>query len=666
MSPTPEIDRNQQSRELSAMLRLHREEILTQWARLCRENAKARTLTDEQLLDHLPKLLDKLASGVEAASEGLDTQVPVKESQAHTFHRLDAGFDLPDITQEYALLRRVVFSILNKHAPHLVVGGFDVIGHAIDASVTESVEYYVRVRHRTLEALDQVAQVVTGPGELDAILHKLLTVTMQTIPSVDAVTLLLRQGDQLKVKAQLGVMAERDPKFSLKVGEGFAGTIAQTRQPMFLPAAHIAPIVRSEFIKERNIKAMYGVPMIRGAEVVGVAHMASLTAREFADEDLLLFRTVAERATGVVVQSDLMARERAARSFLETVIGSIGEGVVVTDAQGQVILASEGAARIFGTSRDSLEVSAENFDQRFRPRTPDGAPKRSPVLDALGGVEVAPEERLVTDSRGQDHYVLVSSAPVRTDGVISGAVVLFVDLTERRQLEDELRRMVAFRERLMGIVGHDLRSPLYAITLANQLVLAHEDAPAWARTSAVRVKRSADRMSRMVSDLLDFTRIQAHSTLPIEPKRVDLCELVRDTVDELSIAHPGRISLRLECGRSYGLWDADRLVQVVTNLVNNAIEHGSASAPIEVAVHDEPDQVKLQVTNQGESIPPELMPQLFDPFRRAGGEARAGGLGLGLFIVSEVARAHGGSVQGASKDGATTFTVTLPKARRAP
>ncbi|MFT3837961.1 MAG: ATP-binding protein [Myxococcaceae bacterium] len=658
----PEIDRSQQSRELSAMLRQHREEILTQWATLCRENAKARTLTDEQLLDHLPKLLDKLASGVEAVSEGRDSAVPVKESQAHALHRLDAGFDLPDITQEYALLRRVVFSILSRHAPQLVVGGYDVVGNAIDASVAESVEYYVRVRHRTLEALDQVAQVVTGPGELDAILQKLLMVTMQTIPSVDAVTVLLKQGETLTVKAALGVMAERDRSFTLMVGEGFAGTIAATRQPMFLPAAHVAPIVRSGFIKERNIKAMYGVPMIRGAEVVGVAHMASLTAREFADEDLLLFRTVAERATGVVVQAELMAKERAARSFLETVIGSIGEGVVVTDLQGQVILASEGAARIFNTTREALKMRAEVFEERFRPRTPDGSPKRPAVLDALGGEVVAPEERIVTDAKGQDHYVLVSSAPVRTDGAISGAVVLFVDLSERRQLEDQLRRMVAFRERLMGIVGHDLRSPLYAITLANQLMLAHEDAPAWARTSALRVKRSADRMSRMVSDLLDFTRIQSSSTLPLERKRVDLCELVRDTVDELSIAYPGRLSLRLDCAKSYGLWDGDRLVQVVTNLVNNAIEHGGASTPVEVAVSEEPDRVKLQVTNQGETISPELMPLLFDPFRRATAEARGGGLGLGLYIVSEVARAHHGAVQGESKDGVTTFTVTLPRA----
>src|SRR5581483_4378881 len=113
----------------------------------------------------------------------------------------------------------------------------------------------------------------------------------QTIPSVDAVTVLLRDGDVLRIKEALGVMAERDRSFSLRVGEGFAGTIAATGQPMFLSSADLAPIIRSDFIRQRNIKAMYGVPMIRGTQVLGVAHMASLTAREFAEEDQLLFRT---------------------------------------------------------------------------------------------------------------------------------------------------------------------------------------------------------------------------------------------------------------------------------------------------------------------------------------------------------------------------------------
>jgi signal transduction histidine kinase len=228
-------------------------------------------------------------------------------------------------------------------------------------------------------------------------------------------------------------------------------------------------------------------------------------------------------------------------------------------------------------------------------------------------------------------------------------------------LMDQLRQAVAFRERLMGIVSHDLRTPLASISLAAQSMLRQEPASSSAGKAAQKVKRAVDRMGRMISDLLDFTRIQAHAGLPIARSEVDLCSVVRETVDELEPAYPGRIELRTPKDHVLGLWDGDRLAQVVSNLVTNALEHGDAETPVQVEVEDSGTGVRLEVTNSGETIAPEELPLLFDPFRRATGETRGGGLGLGLHIVAEVARAHGGEVSVASRHRATTFTVTLPR-----
>src|SRR4029079_10463092 len=132
-------------------------------------------------------------------------------------------------------------------------------------------------------------------------------------------------------------------------------------------------------------------------------HMASLTAHDFADEDKLLFRSVAERATGIIVQADLMARERSSRVFLETVIGNIKEGVLVASADGRITLVSDGAARIFGVAKETLRMPLEEFSGRFARRPREGEPQQPAMLNALRGEDVPPHERLMTDAHGHDH-----------------------------------------------------------------------------------------------------------------------------------------------------------------------------------------------------------------------------------------------------------------------
>jgi signal transduction histidine kinase len=213
------------------------------------------------------------------------------------------------------------------------------------------------------------------------------------------------------------------------------------------------------------------------------------------------------------------------------------------------------------------------------------------------------------------------------------------------------------KDRQIAVLAHDLRNPLNAVTAAVHL-LERSSASDLARRDELigRVARGLKRMEGMVRDLLDYARAGA-GAIPIVRERMDLAELARDLIEEFEIADPERrIGLRQE-GDTTGDWDRARLYQALSNLVGNATHYGHGRAT--VAVVGRGDQLEVTVHNDGPPIAPELLPAIFEPFRR--GDAEGAGLGLGLYIVRAIARAHGGDVYVASSaDEGTTFTLRLP------
>jgi signal transduction histidine kinase len=228
--------------------------------------------------------------------------------------------------------------------------------------------------------------------------------------------------------------------------------------------------------------------------------------------------------------------------------------------------------------------------------------------------------------------------------------------------------MENYRDQFLGVLGHDLRSPLAAIkALAATLSRDEEVSDKHARLAS-RIVVSADRMDRMVGDLLDLTRTHLGGGIPVVRAWVDLGLICSAVVDELEGSRPDR-PVKVEVkGDLQGEWDGDRLEQVVSNLLGNAIQYGEGAAPVTLTVLGEPDVVRLTVNNQGSLIPPNALPTLFDPLVRHGVPAlgRSSSLGLGLYIAREVVISHGGGITVESKPGTgTTFQVTLPRRQAA-
>ncbi|MEX2283855.1 MAG: sensor histidine kinase [Gemmatimonadota bacterium] len=218
------------------------------------------------------------------------------------------------------------------------------------------------------------------------------------------------------------------------------------------------------------------------------------------------------------------------------------------------------------------------------------------------------------------------------------------------------------RDTFIGILGHDLRTPLGAIVTSAKFLLDVGELTPTARTLASTIASSSLRMNAMVGDLLDFTRSRLGIAMPIERAATDLGQVVRGTVEESLAARPDMMIKVDMIGDLRGEWDAPRLSQAFSNLLSNAISHGSTGTPITVTARAVADQLVVSVHNHGTPIPADQFHQIFDPMSSSLAASRnSNHLGLGLYIVQQVVDAHGGTVEVNSDNAGTTFTVRLPR-----
>jgi signal transduction histidine kinase len=227
------------------------------------------------------------------------------------------------------------------------------------------------------------------------------------------------------------------------------------------------------------------------------------------------------------------------------------------------------------------------------------------------------------------------------------------------------------KEMFLAVLGHDLRTPLGAVLMSSQFMLDTGELVEPYRALASRIAHSATRMNGMVSDLLDFTRTQLGSGVPIVRAETDLAKMVRNAVDEVGAANPDRSFEMSTSGNVVGEWDEARMHQALTNLLANAAQHGAAEWPISVHMSGEPEDVVIVVHNFGKVIPSSEIFGIFSPFKRLKEgvpvERDSSNLGLGLFIADRIVKAHGGTIEVTSAASTGTFfTIRLPRDPTAP
>ncbi|HVZ22086.1 MAG TPA: ATP-binding protein, partial [Vicinamibacterales bacterium] len=256
---------------------------------------------------------------------------------------------------------------------------------------------------------------------------------------------------------------------------------------------------------------------------------------------------------------------------------------------------------------------------------------------------------------------------VDDSGTFAGFIGSCVDVDERRMAEEaqqkhseeQLALARDFEKWILTIVSHDIRNPLTSILFAARRM--QDSSEPITKKHAEIVERGVHRIQNIVGDLLDLSREREGTGIPIERKPTDLRTVCRQIVDDLEALVRDR-QITFDCDvDGAGAWDEHRIVQAISNLTSNAVQHGTPGSPVQVRLTGDERQIAVEVQNRG-TIPSDVLPRIFEPFRSGRHYASRGeGLGLGLFIARAIARAHGGGLEVDSSGDVTTFTMVLPR-----
>ncbi|HET8539632.1 MAG TPA: ATP-binding protein [Anaeromyxobacter sp.] len=422
-------------------------------------------------------------------------------------------------------------------------------------------------------------------------------------------------------------------------------------------------------------RAWAALPLVAGDRVLGGLGLAWRAEWPFSPEDEHAFVSVAARCAQALDRARALeeARDRAAE--LEAVLEAAPIPIFITrDAEATRIDANRAAEELLGIGpRANASLAAPPAERaRFVPMR-DGVPIPLDELPmqaaARFGRETRDLEYDIVRGDGAVRRVVANARPiVDPEGNRRGAVGAFVDVTRRKEVEDRLRDADARKSEFLAVLSHELRNPLAPIS--NALVLLDRAPPGSSAALHARevLHRQTRHLTRLVDDLLDLTRV-THGKIDLQLARVDAREIARRAcADVRALFEERRVQLRWSAGPEPVWVDADvaRLAQVVGNLLSNALKFTSPGGHVTVEVGARDGACEIAVRDDGIGLEGADLERIFEPFVQAGraGHGGHGGLGIGLALVRELARRHGGSVR-ATSDGprrGATFAVSLPRA----
>lgn len=523
-----------------------------------------------------------------------------------------------------------------------------------------------------MQAITWIGRLIDSSLERDDLLEEIMR-WVETDLEVEAVSMLLvdRETDTLHFEVALGEKGEAVKDYVLDIGEGIAGTVAQTGEPVIINDAVRDPRHHQQIAQEIGypVDNVLCVPMLLRGDVIGVIEVMNRTdGMPFTDQDSALLTVIAQEAALFLENARLYSilRNRvdyanaelreankqlaSEKAKIETMVEEMVDGVIATDREGLVVLINEAAKSILGIS----EAETVGEDVMTVLQHPDLARLMATPVESYGGVYT--EE--IEIGEGRPMALQVSVASYGDEEEIGGKCMILSDITE-------LKRIDQLKTDLIGFVSHELKNPLTNIGLYSLLLQDHiHDGDEELREIAEVIERQRVRMGHIVEDFLNVSRLEADRELPMKQERISNIEtLIHDIVDVYSHVRDEHI-IQVNLPDSLpDLWaDPTKVEEVLANLISNAIKFSPQGGRIQIAAEPSAGMVRFSVSDEGIGIPEEERENLFQRFERLGaGASRIPGTGLGLFVCRHLVEAHGGEiwVESIENEG-STFYFTIP------
>jgi len=535
----------------------------------------------------------------------------------------------------------------------------------------ERTEYLRQITemNESLAALNTVTANSISTLELDDLL-KVLLERLVNVMKADGAVVLLRENNCLVARASIGCEADVEAGYSVPIGRGFAGTIAQTRQPLFIADAQTDERVLSPHFKARGIRSMLGVALGRNGRFVGVLHVDWLKPHPLQKQEVHLLEIIAERCCAGIFNAQLFGELKRSEDRYERLFAASPDAILV-NRENKIAFINPAGLKLFGAARPE-ELLGKSMFEVFHPQDHPVMVERIARMHGEGAPAPLIEEKVLRLD-GTPVPVEVRATPFM-DNEGQAILVILRNIAERRLLEEQLRRaqkMEAFGQ-LAGGVAHDFNNLLAVIRGNTDLMLMEGGTHSGETAQCLEeVAAASDCGASLVRRLLLFSRKQAMQAEPLNLNNVagNLSKMLHRTIGE---------DIELHCSYSPTLpfiqADAGMMDQIILNLVVNARDAMPDGGELHLATDQftlgeeaaatVPDRrpgkyVCLSVRDTGCGIAPEVLPRIFEPFFTTKEVGK--GTGLGLATVYGIAKQHQGWVEVASQVGeGATFKIFLP------